>query len=183
MKKVLLLSVIALALASCGRKNESKSQQEKQVPLAEEIPVKKEQSSGSVAESAFQGNPTQQPSVPNNAAPNQVVSASGSPNGWVHVNSRQGNYGNINHAYVLASSLNNNKIQVKEVIEGGQRNGSHYTYWMEASCSDGMIRMASNVQQFGANNRFIGENPPSSPGWYRATGQKDPAVWNYICRR
>ncbi len=131
-----------------------------------------------------QPNAAEQVRSPSNSnADTQPDATSNASNDWVHVNSRRGNYGNINHAYVLPSSFNNNKIQVKEVIEGGQRNGSHYTYWMEASCSDGMIRMSSNVQQFGANNRFIGENPPSSPGWYKATGQKDPAVWNYICRR
>ncbi|MBR7070438.1 MAG: hypothetical protein IKI30_08365 [Oxalobacter sp.] len=125
-------------------------------------------------------NAAEQIQAPTNS---NAQSASGTSNDWVHVNSRQGNYGNTNHAYVLPSTLSNNKIQVKEVIEGGQRNGNHYTYWMEANCSDGMIRMASNVQHFDANNNFKGENPPSSPGWYKATGQKDPAVWHYICQR
>lgn len=113
----------------------------------------------------------------------QQDAVSNTSDGWIHVNTRQGNYGNTNHAYVLPSSLSNNRIQVKEMIEGGQRNGSHYIYWMEVSCSNGMIRMASNVQQFDANNNFKGEKPPSSLGWYKATGQKDPAVWNYICRQ
>lgn len=110
-----------------------------------------------------------------------VAMASATAGDWVHINSRKGSYGNINHAYVSPSSLNNNKVKVMEQIEGGYRHGSHYKYWMEADCSDGTIRMVSNVQQFDAYNNFIGENPPSNPGWYPATGQKDPAVWRYIC--
>ena len=111
-----------------------------------------------------------------------MVMTTASAGDWIHVNTRQGNYGNINHAYVSPSSLDsNNSIKVMEVIEGGLRHGNYYQYRMQVDCSDGTVRMVSNVQQFDANQNFLGENVPSNPGWYTATGQKDPSVWNYVC--
>lgn len=107
------------------------------------------------------------------------------PDDWVHINTRQGNYGNTNYAYVSPSSLDkaNNSIEVQEIIEGGARNGQSARYRMEADCSTGMVRTVSNIRWFDTNNNLAGENPPSNPNWHKATGQKDPAVWNYLCRQ
>lgn len=112
-----------------------------------------------------------------------TVMSAASAGDWVHVNSRNGYYGNINHAYVSPSSVDGNgTVKVMEVIENGPRHGNYVQYRMQADCSDGTVRVVTNIQWFNAEQNFLDEKTPSNIGWHNADGEKDAAVWNYICK-
>ena len=116
-------------------------------------------------------------------AAGSAVYASSPSSNWIHVNTRNGYYGNVNHAYVLPSSLSSdNSIKVKEVIENGPRDGHYAQYTMQVDCSDHTVRVISNIEWFNSSGYFLEERTPSKSGWHPATGQKDPAIWNYVCR-
>lgn len=101
---------------------------------------------------------------------------------WVHVNSRSGHYGNVDHTYVSPNSRDGNSIKVMEVIENGPRHGNYAQYMMEIDCSDGTVTVASDIEWYDANQNFLESRYPSNPNWHSAANAKDIAVWNYICR-
>lgn len=111
-----------------------------------------------------------------------MVMTTASAGDWIHVNTRQGNYGNINHSYVSPSSQNGNTIKVMEVIENGPRHGNYAQYIMQIDCSDGTVLVASDIDWYDANQNFLESRSPSNPGWHSTANQKDVAVWNYMCR-
>lgn len=112
-----------------------------------------------------------------------IAMSSAIAGGWEHVNSRHGYYGNTNHTYVSPRSMDNNgNIKVMEVIENGPRHGNYAMYMMRADCSDGTVIVTSNIEWFDAEQNFLEERTPSKTGWRKATGEKDVAVWNYVCR-
>ncbi len=116
---IALLVIIAM-LSTCTIHDRSYYSREYSSPAIASAPAASAAASAPAA-SASAGSAAA--SVPASSVP---AYTSNSSNNWIHVNTRNGYYGNVNHAYVLPSSLgSDNSIKVKEVIENGPRDG-HY---------------------------------------------------------